>query len=86
MVKKTTEEKIAALKQQLADKKARLDRLQAKQSAAERRADARRKIIIGGAVLAHAEHDAAFASTLKAALKKAVTRDKDKEAISDLLK
>ncbi len=85
MAKKSAQDRIEALKQQLAAKKATLERLQAKQSAAARKADARRKIIVGGAVLAHAEHDPAFAKVLKAALQKAVTRDKDREAVSDLL-
>lgn len=85
MAKKSAQDRIEALKQQLAAKKATLERLQAKQSVAARKADARRKIIVGGAVLAHAEHDAAFAKALKAALQKAVTREKDREAVSDLL-
>lgn len=82
---KTTAERIAELEAQLLQKKARLARLKAKETAAERKRDTRRKIIVGAAVLMHAETDAAFAKTLAAVLKKAVVRESDLETIADLL-
>jgi len=59
--------------------------LEAEEKTAERKRDARRKIIVGGAVLAHAALHPAFAAELRSVLQAAVTRDKDKEAIADLI-
>ncbi len=52
---------------------------------ADRKLDARRKIIVGAAVLAHAEIDPGFADKLRAVLDLAVTRPVDRAAIADLL-
>lgn len=82
---KTKAEKIAALEAKLETQKARLQRLKAQETAQERRTDARRKIIVGAAVLAHCVVEPSFAVALKSVLQKAVTRDKDREAIKDLL-
>ena len=73
------------LELQKAQIEAKLKALDARESAAKRKLDARRKIIIGGAVMAHAEHDKEFAAALKKALSVAVTRDSDKTVIADLL-
>jgi peptidoglycan/LPS O-acetylase OafA/YrhL len=51
----------------------------------ERKRDARRKIIVGAAALAHAEVDPGFRAALRMALRAAVTRDIDKAVIPDLL-
>ena len=51
----------------------------------ERKRDARRKIIVGAAALAHAEVDPGFRAALRVALRAAVTRDVDKAVIPDLL-
>lgn len=72
------ERKKAALLSQLKD----LERREAQQS---RKQDAREKIVVGGAVLAHARIDQAFAATLLDVLKKAVTRDKDVKTIEAVI-
>jgi peptidoglycan/LPS O-acetylase OafA/YrhL len=51
----------------------------------ERKREARRKIIVGTAALAHAEVDPGFRAALRAAMRAAVTRDIDKAVIPDLL-
>jgi peptidoglycan/LPS O-acetylase OafA/YrhL len=51
----------------------------------ERKREARRKIIVGAAALAHAEVDPGFRAALRAAMRAAVTRDIDKAVIPDLL-
>lgn len=78
-------DRLEALKQKQEQLKAKIAALEAKEKAADRKKDARRKIIIGGAVLAHAALDPAFAVELKAILKKAVTRERDLETIRDIL-
>ncbi|TWB09323.1 hypothetical protein FBZ89_1427 [Nitrospirillum amazonense] len=50
-----------------------------------RKRDNNRKIVVGGAVLAHAKRDPAFAAQLWAVLDQAVTRAIDRKAIADLL-
>jgi peptidoglycan/LPS O-acetylase OafA/YrhL len=51
----------------------------------ERKREARRKIIVGAAALAHADVDPGFRAALRVAMRAAVTRDIDKAAIPDLL-
>lgn len=78
-------EKIEALrlrKKQIAN---RLASLEAKAKTSERKKDARQKIIVGAAVLAHAKGDTVFAQSLVKILDKAVTRDIDREAIAAFL-
>ena len=84
--KKSAADKVAELETRIATLKARRDRIQARENAAERKADTRRKIIVGAAVLAHAQQDAKFALALRDALTRGVTREKDRETIADLLK
>lgn len=73
--------RLEQLQEQKAKIEERLKALEARQKQADRKADTRRKIIVGGAVLAHA----AFAESLREVLRLAVTRDIDKKAIADLL-
>jgi glucose/arabinose dehydrogenase len=73
------------LEKQKAQIEARLKALEARESAERRKKDTRRKIVVGGAVLAHAAHDPAFAETLRAVLGVAVTRLADRKAIADVL-
>lgn len=73
----------------LRQKKAALERkialINAKEKRRERAEDTRRKIIVGAAVLAHAQHDPAFAQALRSALAKGVTREADKALLGDLI-
>lgn len=84
--KKSAADKVAELETRISTLKARRDRIQARENAAERKADTRRKIIVGAAVLAHAQQDANFALALREALARGITREKDREAVADLLK
>jgi hypothetical protein len=78
-------DKLDALKKKQAQIKAQIAAVEAKQKAAERKRDTRRKIIVGSAVLAHATLHPAFAVALKEVLKLAVVRDSDRATIQDLL-
>lgn len=75
--------KLEALRKKQGQLKAKIAELEAREKAAERKKDARRKIIVGGAVLAHAALDPAFAAELRRVLKMAVTRESDRETIKD---
>ncbi len=77
--------RLERLQAQKAKIDAQLKALEARQKQADRKADTRRKIIVGGAVLAHAALHPAFAESLREVLRAAVSRDVDKKAIADLL-
>lgn len=83
--RKSTSQRIESARAQKAQIEAKLAALEARQKSDERKRDTRRKIVVGAAVLAHAERDATFRDALKAALRAAVTRDIDKAAIADML-
>lgn len=76
-------EQAAAARADRAAEKARAAK--AARAALERRLDARRKIIVGGAMLARAERDPALAGFLRKVLAEDVTRDADRRDIADLL-
>lgn len=78
-------DRLEALRKKEAQLKAQIAALEAQEKTAERKRDARRKIIVGGAVLAHAALHPAFGEELKGVLKLAVTRDSDRSVIKDLL-
>lgn len=80
-----TSDRIAALERKKAQIAERLKTLSAQTAERKRKEDARRKIIVGAAVLAHAEHDPMFASRLREALDAAVTRPLDRKTLADLL-
>lgn len=69
-------------KQQL---EARLADLDARQKTRNRKRDTRRKVIVGGAIIAHGKLHPAFRVALRSVLQQAVTRDIDKAVIADLL-
>lgn len=85
MAHKSLTERKAALEQRRQQIAAQLARLDAQAKTQERKKDARQKIIVGGAVLAHARLDAVFAATLADLLDKAVTREADRHTIAELL-
>lgn len=85
-MQKSLAEKIADAKARKEAATVRLTALEAKAKVLDRKRDTRRKIIVGSAVLAHAQLDAEFALTLQLVLDQAVTRDKDRAEIADLLK
>lgn len=81
----TTSDRIAALERKQAQIAERLKALTAQETARARKEDTRRKIVIGAAVIAHAEIDEEFAKQLRAVLAKAVTRAVDRKLVADLL-
>ena len=85
-IAKTKAERLDSLLEQEKALKAKIAKVKAAQSAADRKADTHRKIVVGAAVLAHAEIDAAFAEGLRKVLAKSVTRPNDIKAIADWLK
>jgi hypothetical protein len=75
----------ARLKEQQEKLARKLDALTQKEKAEERKRDTRRKIIIGGAVLAHMETDIVLANLVRGILARNVGRPIDRAAIADLL-
>ncbi len=82
---KNVEERIARIKQQREALAQRLNTLEQKAASEARKRDTRRKIIVGGAIIAQMEKDAAFANAVRKILAQSVGRQNDREAIADLL-
>jgi hypothetical protein len=78
-------ERIAAIKAKQEQLAARLKPLAARAKLEDRKRDTRRKIIVGGTVLAAMERDQAFAAGVAALLARWVERPNDREVIADLL-
>jgi hypothetical protein len=78
-------DRIAALKAKQDQLAARLKPLEAKAKLEDRKRDTRRKIIVGGTVLAAMERDQAFAAGVAALLARWVERPNDRQVIADLL-
>ena len=57
----------------------------ARQAFRARKTDARRKIVVGAVVLAHAGRDPAFRAVLQLVLRQHITRTIDRELLTDLL-
>jgi hypothetical protein len=85
MSRKTLDERLAELTRKRDQLEAQRTSLLAAKRNDDRKRDTRRKIIVGAAVLAHAELHPGVAHQLRAILDKAVTRDLDRQAIADLL-
>ena len=62
-----------------------LNRLEQKEKSEARKLDTRRKIIVGGAVVAEMHKDAEFAAVVRALLLRYVARPNDRAAVADLL-
>ncbi len=77
--------RIAQLKQKQEQLAKRLNALEQKEKSQTRKLDTRRKIIVGGAVLAEMHKDQEFASVLRAVLLRYVARPNDRAAVADLL-
>ena len=84
-MRKPITDQIAQLKAKKDALAAKLNNLEAKAKQANRKRDTRQKIIVGAAVLAHAELRPAFGEQLRAILDKAVERESDREVISEFL-
>lgn len=83
--RRSIDERLAELTARRKVIEARQATLVAAKKTADRKRDTRRKIIVGAAVLAHAEIDAGFASKLRDVLARAVQRDIDRRDIADLI-
>jgi len=83
--RKSLDEQLAELTRKKEQLEARRQALVATKKSADRKLDARRKIIVGAAALAHAELDPSFADKLREVLDQAVLRAIDRDVIADLL-
>ena len=83
--RKSLDQKLADLTQKQEQLEAQRQNLLASKRSAERKVDARRKIIVGAAVLAHAELHPDFSAALREILSVNVQRAIDRHAIADLL-
>lgn len=82
---KTLDEQIAEAERVRKLAASRLAKLQGKKQSVNRKRENHRKMIIGGAMLTHIQHDPEFDKVFRVALHKAITRAIDREAIADLL-
>ena len=78
-------DRIARIQEKKDQLEARLRPLKAKAKSEERKRDTRRKIVVGGAILAAIEKDAFLALHVRKVLTASVRRPNDREAIADLL-
>lgn len=83
--RKSLDDKIAELTKRQQQLEAQRLVLLASKKTANRKLDTRRKIIVGAAVLTHAELNPHFSSMLRDVLSVAVQRDIDRRVIADLL-
>ena len=84
-VAKTAAEKLAELEKQAAAIKARMQAIKSREQGAERKADTRRKIIVGGLLIAEAMGKPEAAAKLVRLIDAKVTRDVDKTALEPLV-
>jgi hypothetical protein len=78
-------EQIAEARKAREQAAARLAELQGRQKAMDRKKDARKKIIFGGAMMAEAQHDPAFDRQARAILWRRVVRKLDKDDMTEWL-
>ena len=83
--RKSTQERLDALRKEQDALKARLQALEIRKKAEERKRETRRTFVVGAAVLARAEADQSFREALQRALEASVIRDTDRAVIADLL-
>jgi hypothetical protein len=83
--RKSLDQQLAELTRKKSQLEARRLALVAVKKTAERKHDTRRKIVVGAAVLAHAEMNPDFADRLREALDQAVSRPIDRGVIADIL-
>ena len=81
-MKKTQEERIESLKKQQDEIKAKIAKLQARQSVQERKEDTRLKVLVGAAFLADAKANPSTSGVIRSILRRAVTTPRDKEFLA----
>lgn len=79
--RKTSEERLTELQEKERQIKAQIQREKAKAKQEERKRDTRRKVIIGGMVMAHCQIDPAFEAQIMRLLNQHVTRPADRETL-----
>ncbi len=79
------ENRIAALKAKKEALDERLGALEQKAKSVARKRETRRKIVVGGTVLAAIERDAGLKAIIRDLLARSVTRGIDRDTIADLL-
>ena len=84
-MRRTLSERQQVLEERKRQIETQLASLSARKRETDRRRDARRKIIVGAAILAHAELNPTFADQIRDVLDQAVQRPADRQAITDLL-
>ena len=72
-------------REQITRLKARLEKLEARESQRDRQLDTRKKIVVGGTVIAEMRTNVNFEAMIVQLLKSRVTRKFDKEAIAEWL-
>lgn len=77
--RKTPEQQLEELRQQEAQLKARIQKKNAQVRGAARKRDTRRKIIVGGLALKHADLDPKFGEALKKLIQEHVKRPEDRK-------
>jgi hypothetical protein len=77
--------KLDTLRKKIDALKAQEKALIAKENDEARKLDTRRKIVFGGALMAHASQNAQFAAIVRRALDAALTKDIDRELLKDWL-
>ncbi len=83
--RRTLDEQLDALKHKREAIEKQLNTIEARKKETDRKLDTRRKIILGGAVMAHSQIDPEFARALEAALEKAVA-PKDRPLVMDFIR
>ena len=82
--RKSLEERLADAQKKEAQAKARTQKAKALVNAQKRKQDTRRKIIVGGMVIAHMSHDPAFAAEIEKLMKEQITRPEDRKLFDNL--
>jgi membrane peptidoglycan carboxypeptidase len=83
--RRTLDEQLAALKQKKEALEKQLNAVETRKKETDRKLETRRKIIVGGALITHAEIDPEFRRAMQAALQKAVA-PKDRALVADLIR
>lgn len=78
-MRKTDTERLEILKQQEAQLKAKIAKIEARKVSEARKEDTRLKVVIGAALLADAEQNAGTANFLRSVLPRAVVAPRDRE-------
>jgi hypothetical protein len=83
--RRTLDEQLETLKQKKEAIEKQLNAVEKRKHETDRKLETRRKIIVGGAVIAHAEIDQEFRRAMQVALQKAVA-PKDRALVGDLIR